>query len=154
MKLFGFICITVALAWTISGCVRKYESIKNKSPYNTLVGQVYYSKVITYLQGITRDSGYKPEVDYYSLVLPPGISGPEIISEVKLSPGVQLTIDDVKKCINCFFGTPMPLIVRIKSDEILHHDPISLYAPIVNIKTLSGAGERVVLDPEFFTQAD
>ena len=135
------------IALFLSGCLQKTETIRHTQPYDKLIGSVYQSLVPLYLYGVTLDPNYKQVTSAYSLRTPPGkISGPEVVSMVKLPVGTIVKVYDVQRCTNCFIWSPITLMVNILSYEEALNFPISLYTAIEE----TDSGKGMILNPEFF----
>jgi hypothetical protein len=65
--------------------------------YATVIGKRFRTQQELAAIGFTVDRNYKKQVDYVTLVQPPGFSGPEVVTKERLQQGVVLEVVGVLK---------------------------------------------------------
>jgi len=91
----------------MSGCTADFNDISNEYP--EILNIEFQTKDKLYIYGYTLEVERNPRLDAYTIEVPPGIGGPEIISKSVLPVGTKFKIYKVQKCSNCF---PFPAYTR------------------------------------------
>jgi hypothetical protein len=65
--------------------------------YANVIGKRFRTQQDLVAIGVTMDRNYKKQVDYITLVLPPGFSGPEVVTKERLQQGAVLEVMGVLK---------------------------------------------------------
>ena len=114
------LCIfVVVISTAMTGCYSlQWSDISSEQPISSLMNTLYETKNELLIYGITLDSNYKNTIDYYTVKNPPGISGPEVVSENTLPKGSVVKIIRAERCNNCLpFFPKERLIVEILSSN-------------------------------------
>ena len=117
-----------SLLLILVGCplpLAKFEDISTDKKYHGLVHNVLKSKKELYIYGITADQNYKKKVDYYVITEPPGIGGPEVLSQASLPKGTIVKIEKIISCTNCL-DHRVQLIVSFSNDNKYGDIPVKL----------------------------
>lgn len=135
------------LAWVlllICGCTpRDYEDITSSVAAIDLIKREYILDVPLIAYGVdlfNEDSDN--EVDFYYLMLPPGMGGPEILERHKIPEGTVVRIEGVLKCTNCYFSDRIEVLVSFPNIRFPNKE--------VRLKRLANFNHRtnkVELDP-------
>ncbi len=124
------------LAVTMLGCsFMEYSDISNEEPLSHLLYTNYKSLKETFIYGITTDKNYKKTVNYYTIIVPPGIGGPEVLSKDILPKGTLIKIIGIERCSNCFpFPAEERLIVEILSSNKFEGQLVEIDLDRINIE--------------------
>jgi hypothetical protein len=145
---FNFIPIAFILpliALLFSSCIAEYEDISNSSEAKTLVGREYILLKPLVAHGIADFRNLSEEVEYYVLMPPPGIAGPEVVERLEISEGSRVSVTKVMKCSNCFLVKPMYVVL-----EFTNNDKLKEEVRTRNLAYLNKATKRIELDESYF----
>ena len=139
------------IMWLLPICVSacgfaSFEDISTKPAYAKLVQKHFRSTGMTIIHGVTMDRNYAPILDHYTVTMPPGFAGREVLSREDLPPGTEFRVMKIMRCTDCYldFGERVHLVENITSSgaygsaEI--HVPIDLISdkdpPFVELSRL------------------
>ena len=115
IRLFAAL-ITLCLA----GCgFVSYEDVSDAPDFSKHVGAHYKTTSDMHVYRISMDQNYAPLPSVYSIVPPPGIDGPEVLSSAHLPEGSVMEVLAVKRCTDCYLD-PKPrvhMVVRVTSSR-------------------------------------
>ena len=97
----GILLVMIFFSYCCGGQV-KCRDVGHDEKYTHLIGQKYKSTKELLIYGITADRNYKKQIDYYIITEPPGIAGPEVLSEEHLALGTLIQIQKVLSCAYLF----------------------------------------------------
>ena len=109
---------TLVLLLPLTGCsFVSFEDVSSQQPYSDYVGKHYQSNEITHIYRISMERNYKLEPSVYIVYAPPGIGGPEVLSQAKLPVNTTFIVLKVMKCVDCYldFGERVHVIVKLTS---------------------------------------
>ena len=129
----------------LAGCRQEFDDINSSEKYKHLIDNKYSSIKPLRIHEITMDRNYKKIADHYTLTKPPGIAGPEVISSDNVPIGTNVKIKKVLQCSNCWFGSPIIIVVDLDGDSLKEGIPVFLYGLRVE-----GSGGKIILDPSYF----
>ena len=93
--------IGVALAvWALDYLIARpipLVDVSAQPQYSTILGKRFRTQRDLLAIGYTVDRDYKKQIDYVTLVLPPGFSGPEVVARGELPKGSVLEVIGVLK---------------------------------------------------------
>lgn len=143
--------LILILTMTILSCssTMEFNDISSTKPYKDLIGKNFKSIKELKLNGVTDDRNYKQTIDRYVLTGPRGMGGPEIIFSTSLKPGITIEVKKALECSNCWFGSPIKLIVSSNLPDLNEVVLIDLYR--LRVEDQDG---KITLDPDYFTQIE
>ena len=133
---FSFLILFYSLFY----CQAKFKDVSQGEKYAHLIDQRYITVKELLLNGITTDRNYKEQIDYYDLNEPPGIGGPEVISEGHLMPSTLIQIKKVIECTNCL-PSLIELEIEILSEEKYRDHPVRMEEHEYKIEYKNGKAE-------------
>jgi len=77
------------------------------------------------------------------------MGGPEIIFSTTVNPGIKIKVQKALQCSNCWFGSPIVLLIAPNLPELNEDTPIYLYQ--LRVEDQDG---KITLDPDYFTQIE
>lgn len=106
------------LAMLLLGCDQmEFDDISHEYNHENILLQNYISHMDLKIYGISSDT--KKNIDYFTVVPPPGIGGTEVISEGELKQGSRIKILKIERCNNCFpFGASKRFVIEIISNPL------------------------------------
>jgi len=131
-KIIFAICFLIG----ISGCkLQKFTDISSDPKVSHLIGTKYTSTKELFIYGISNDPNYKKIVDNYTVMEPPGIGGPEVISKDVLPIGTSFKIIRVERCNNCFpFKANERLVIELLSSSKFKDHPVTIDSDRIDIE--------------------
>ena len=131
------------------GGTQQFKDISTSQPYKNLIGKNFKSIKQLHLSGVTEDRNYEKTIDRYVFTGPRGMGGPEVIQSTTVNPGITIKIQKALQCSNCWFGSPIVLLIAPNLPELNADAPIYLYR--LRVEDQDG---KVTLDPDYFTQIE
>ena len=116
---------SILVLW-ITGCYfKQFTDVSSDPKLSHFIGAKYIAHKELLVYGITLDENYRKVVDYYTVMEPPGIDGPEVVSRRVLPPGTSTKILRVERCSNCLpFMAELRWVVEVLSDPTLRDHPV------------------------------
>ena len=145
--------ILVLISITAS-CARriKITDISDNLSYADLIGKVYRTNVRMDLHGIKYDLR-SDTIDFYSIVAPPGIGGPEILPQGKLPIGSLLKIKKIIQLAPSLFSGPsIRHVVEILDNKSFKNLEAEIYEAFGTYTTPTAEGEIPKLSTVFFKE--
>lgn len=125
MRLASKIIVSVAIAMALAACSRAiYEDVSHEAMYSHLIGKEFRTRQKLLVYGITDDQNYRPPVDYYLIMGPPGIGGPEVLQRNVLDVGAIVKVVRVEHCTNCFGQHNDRFEVAVRADFLHTGKPV------------------------------
>lgn len=113
----------------------EYDDISSEEQSAPFINTKYKSQKELLVYGITLDRNYKQVIDYYTIMEPPGIGGPEVVSKDILPKDTVVKILRVERCNNCFpFPAHKRLVVKILSSSKFSSSLVEIESNRINIK--------------------
>lgn len=118
--------LMLILSMTILSCGRtqQFKDISPTAPYKDLIGKNFKSIKQLHFSGVTEDRNYEKTIDRYVLTGPRGMGGPEIIFSTSVKPGITINVQKALQCSNCWFGSPIALLIAPNLPELNEDTPI------------------------------
>jgi hypothetical protein len=140
--------ILPVIVFLFSSCIAEYEDISNSPEAKALVGRDYILLRPLVAHGIADFRNLSEEVEYYVLMPPPGIAGPEVVERLEISEGSHVSVTKVMKCSNCFLVKPMYVVL-----EFTDNDKLKEEVRTRNLTYLNKATKGVELDDSYFVSS-
>lgn len=120
----------------MAGCrLQEFTDISREPRVAKLIGTRYISKKVLFIHGISNDPNYEKIVDDYTVLEPPGIDGPEVISRDVLPIGTPFKIVRVERCNNCFpFKAKERLVIDLLSGSKFKDHPVTIDSDRIDIE--------------------
>ena len=113
---------TAALSLLLAGCgMANYEDVSSDAAYTRLIGEQLEAKSQLYVHAVTLDPSYAKRVDLYSVTVPPGFSGPEVIHRDTFPSGTAFQVLSVRRCTNCPLDDRVELLVHLNRPVFPRH---------------------------------
>jgi hypothetical protein len=127
------------VAWLLLGMVgctsKEFRDVSNDASISHFMGTAYKTKTELIICGIAKDIGYPKVVDYYTVMEPPGIDGPEVVSRRTIPPGTSIKILRIERCSNCLpFLSELRWVVVVNSDTTFKDRPVVIDASRIDIE--------------------
>jgi hypothetical protein len=128
--------IVACLLLAMMGCKSKeFRDVSAEAALSHFIGTTYKTNKELIICGIARDIQYPKVVDYYTIMEPPGIGGPEVISRHVITPGALVKTIRVERCSNCLpFSTELRWIVDVLSDRTFKDHPVVIDTGRIDIE--------------------
>ncbi|MDD5703931.1 MAG: hypothetical protein PHU23_18005 [Dehalococcoidales bacterium] len=130
-------CVIVAcLLLAMVGCKSKeFRDVSAEASLSHFIGTTYKSKRELVICSIAKDIGYPKIADYYTVMEPPGIGGPEVLSLQVLPADTLMKIIRVERCNNCPpFLTEQRWVVDVLSNRTFKDHPVVIDAGRIDIE--------------------
>jgi hypothetical protein len=128
--------IVAFLLLAMMGCKSKeFRDVSAEASLSHYIGTTYKTKKDLIICGIARDIRYPKVVGYYTVMEPPGIDGPEVISRHVIPPGTLVKTIRVERCSNCLpFSAELRWVVDVLSDRTFKDHPVVIDAGRIDIE--------------------
>lgn len=118
VKLTSMSIVLLVALLSVLGCStpQRFEDASFVATYHTYLGATYRLLVPMHISGVNAPPGYEKTVDYYTInPTSPSWSGPELISRDTLPAGTEVTVQSVRRCMNCPFDEMVEAEILIPS---------------------------------------
>ena len=128
--------MVACLVLGMMGCNSKdFRDVSAEASLSHFIGTIYKTKKELIICGIAKDIGYPKIVDYYTVMEPPGIGGPEVLSRQALPPDTLMKTIRVERCNNCPpFFLEQRWVVDVLSSKTFKDHPVVIDAGRINIE--------------------
>jgi hypothetical protein len=118
------------------GCKSKeFRDVSAETSQSHFIGTTYKAKKELIICGIARDVGYPKVMEYYTVMEPPGVGGPEVLSLQVLPADTLMKIIRVERCKNCPpFLTEQRWVVDVLSNKTFKGHPVVIDAGRIDIE--------------------
>ncbi|MDA8430484.1 MAG: hypothetical protein M0T70_14625 [Geobacteraceae bacterium] len=134
-KYLGYALVACLLLGAVGCKSKEFKDVSADVSLSRFIGTAYKTKTELIICGIAKDIGYPKIVDYYTIMEPPGIGGPEVVSLRTIPPGTSMKILRVERCSNCLpFLSELRWVVDLPSDATFKDHPVVIDAGRIDIE--------------------